>query len=107
MLHPDDPLFIFVSVEIGGFRRSLDGGETWETVLDDQEGARGRTAMSMGRAVASTGTTPPSRRDSLTWCLASTPDGIYASADRGKELGRFSRQCKCFRGNTIMTSPSR
>jgi photosystem II stability/assembly factor-like uncharacterized protein len=83
VLHPEDPDYIFVSIEIGGFYRSLDGGRTWEQVLNDLStpfpngnlyGEQGRidghhSGLSLG---------------SPNLLLASTPDGIYVSSDLGK-----------------------
>lgn len=83
VLHPNDPDFIFVSIEIGGFYRSLDGGASWEQVLNTVEtpvpngavyGLNGR--MDGHYSVFSGGET-----DRI---FASTPDGPYFSEDRGQ-----------------------
>ena len=88
VLHPKDPDFIFVSVEIGGFFRSLDGGLTWREVLSNLDlpvpnggvfGPGGRTdghhsVLSMGDPEL---------------LIASTPDGSYVSKDLGETWSDF------------------
>jgi hypothetical protein len=82
-LHPDNPDVIFVSIEIGGVWRSLDGGETWAQVMQNIEtpppeggiyGVGGRTDCHF------VGFLP----GNPTLAMVSTPDGPYVSADLGE-----------------------
>ena len=86
LLHPKDPKLVFASIEIGGFRRSADGGESWEAIMHKLDlpvpenylyGAGGRIDAHFIRL---------SGADLL---LAGTPDGMYASRDLGDTWNEF------------------
>jgi photosystem II stability/assembly factor-like uncharacterized protein len=81
-LHPDNPDIIFVSVEIGGVFRSLDGGKTWARVMENVRvpppegnvyGVDGRTDCHFAGFLPG---------DPLL-VMVSTPDGPFVSADLG------------------------
>jgi len=87
-LHPKDPSIIFSSIEIGGVRRSLDGGDSWDQVMTNIE-----TPPPNGNAYG-----PGGRLDchhsgfvlgDPELVLVSTPDGLYASDYLGKTWADF------------------
>jgi photosystem II stability/assembly factor-like uncharacterized protein len=82
VLDPQDPDFIFVSIEIGGFIRSLDGGATWERVLNEVQtpAPNGAVFGLGGREDGHYSVLSHGNPDKL---FASTPDGPYVSEDRG------------------------
>ena len=82
-IHPADSDFLFVSVEIGGFYRSLDGGNSWERVLHDVDTPPPNGAV-FGKGGREDGHYSVISRGDPDLVIASTPDGSYASADRGK-----------------------
>jgi photosystem II stability/assembly factor-like uncharacterized protein len=81
-LHPDDPDTIFATVEIGGVRRSLDGGDTWDEVMTDLRAPvpNGAVYGEEGRADCHYSRISVGDPDLV---LVSTPDGLYASDDVG------------------------
>jgi photosystem II stability/assembly factor-like uncharacterized protein len=81
-VHPVDPDFLFVSLEIGGFFRSLDGGKTWEQVLQHVDIPPPNGAV-FGEGGREDGHYSVISRGSPELVIASTPDGPYRSADRG------------------------
>jgi photosystem II stability/assembly factor-like uncharacterized protein len=87
-LHPDDPAQIFATVEIGGVRRSLDGGDTWDVVMDNLDtpppngavyGEHGRTDCHYSRISVG----------DPDVVVVSTPDGLYSSDDVGKTWANY------------------
>lgn len=88
VLHPDNPDFIFVSVEIGGFFRSLDGGETWQEVLSNLEMPvpNGNVFGATSRLDGHYSILSPGDPELL---IASTPDGSYVSEDLGDTWRHF------------------
>jgi photosystem II stability/assembly factor-like uncharacterized protein len=87
-IHPNEPSTILVSVEVDGVRRSLDGGDTWEQVMNNIE-----TPVPNGQVYG-----PDGRMDchfsgisvgDPDLFLVSTPDGVYQSDDSGKTWSDF------------------
>jgi photosystem II stability/assembly factor-like uncharacterized protein len=88
VLHPNNPDFIFVSVEIGGFYRSLDGGRTWREVLSnlDMPVPNGNVFGAQSRLDGHHSILSMGDPDLL---IASTPDGSYVSKDLGEAWDYF------------------
>jgi len=82
-LHPNDPQTILSTIEIGGVRRSLDGGDTWHEVMNNIETAppNGAVYGEFGRVDCHYSRISVGDPDLF---VVSTPDGLYSSDDAGK-----------------------
>jgi photosystem II stability/assembly factor-like uncharacterized protein len=76
-----DPKTIFVATANGGVWKTMDGGERWEPVFDDQDTlAIGAVAVAPSNPmVVYVGTGEPNPRNSVSW-----GKGIYRSRDGGQ-----------------------
>lgn len=89
VLHPTDPDFLFVSVEIGGFYKSTDGGRTWRETLSnlvDMPVPNGQVYGVNGRKDGHYSIMSLGDPDML---IASSPDGSYVSTDYGDTWNDF------------------
>ena len=85
---PADHNIMFVTVEIGGTYRSLDGGDTWEQVMTNLAGPipNGNVYGEDGRRDCHYSRILPGDPGEV---LISTPDGLYVSGDTGKTWADF------------------
>ena len=74
--HPTDPNIIHVAVEVGGFLRSTDGGQTWTTIDNINPDAH-RVLIPTNDPTKVYGTAP------TTNCGPETPAGLCVSSDGG------------------------
>jgi photosystem II stability/assembly factor-like uncharacterized protein len=74
--HPKDPNIIHVAVEVGGFLRSTDGGQTWSTIDNINPDAH-RVLIPTNDPTKLYGTAP------TTNCGPETPAGFCVSSDGG------------------------
>jgi photosystem II stability/assembly factor-like uncharacterized protein len=81
-ISPSDPRLIFATAEVDGVRRSQDGGDTWETVMDNIESPlpNGNVYGEIGRIDCHYSAISPGRPERV---FVSTPDGVYESDDGG------------------------
>lgn len=89
VLHPADPNFIFVSVEIGGFFRSRDGGRSWQEVLSNLEDMPVPNGNVFGPVSRLDGHHSILSQGDPALLIASTPDGSYVSNDWGDSWEHF------------------
>jgi photosystem II stability/assembly factor-like uncharacterized protein len=88
LVHPTDPAVVFATVEVDGVRRSLDGGDSWEVVMDHlvepfQNGnVYGETGWSDCHFCSISVGDPD-------LVLVATPDGVYRSDDLGASWSPF------------------
>jgi photosystem II stability/assembly factor-like uncharacterized protein len=90
-LHPNDPAVIVATVEIGGVRRSLDGGDTWDEIMTNIETPvpNGAVYGEGGRVDCHYSRFSVGDPDLV---VVSTPDGLYASDDFGKTWTDYAVQ---------------
>jgi photosystem II stability/assembly factor-like uncharacterized protein len=73
--HPADPNVVYAGIEVGGIVRSTDAGRTWHVIGDDRSAGRAAVHPDIhGLAICA------AQPDVI---YASTPQGVYYSADAG------------------------
>jgi photosystem II stability/assembly factor-like uncharacterized protein len=88
LVHPTTPEVVFVSIEVDGILRSLDGGDTWERVMTDIQTPvpNGQVYGTAGRMDGHFVTLSAGDPDLV---VVTTPDGLYASDDLGQTWADF------------------